>query len=126
MKKRSKVGVENDAFDRQIDWELRPGGMLVQKRDIGDASSGPMIKIKVSHGSYYHDVIVHAQSTFGNHLFNFIYFLGSSYFLSHFLGYIPHSQFGFFFLHGKFDNCHSSQFHYFIIKSCKKFLYGQC
>lgn len=118
MKKRSKVGVENDGFDRQIDWELRPGGMLVQKRDIGDASSGPMIKIKVSHGSYYHDVIVHAQSTFGNHLFNFIYFLGSSYFLSDFLGYIPHSQFGFFFLHGKFDNCHSSQFHYFIIKSC--------
>ncbi|CAL8998948.1 PREDICTED: BAG family molecular chaperone regulator 4-like [Prunus mume] len=66
MKKRSKVGVENDGFDRQIDWELRPGGMLVQKRDIGDASSGPMIKIKVSHGSYYHDVIVHAQSTFGD------------------------------------------------------------
>ncbi|XP_062015801.1 BAG family molecular chaperone regulator 4-like isoform X2 [Rosa rugosa] len=65
MKKRSKRGVEKDGYIRQIDWELRPGGMLVQKRDTGDASSGPMIKIKVSHDSYYHDVTVHCRSTFG-------------------------------------------------------------
>ncbi|XP_062015800.1 BAG family molecular chaperone regulator 4-like isoform X1 [Rosa rugosa] len=66
MKKRSKRGVEKDGYIRQIDWELRPGGMLVQKRDTGDASSGPMIKIKVSHDSYYHDVTVHCRSTFGD------------------------------------------------------------
>ncbi|KAM1115282.1 hypothetical protein TB2_038366 [Malus domestica] len=66
MKKRTRVGVENDGLNRKIDWELRPGRMLVQKRDIGDANSGIMIKIKVSHGSYYHDVLVHAQSTFGD------------------------------------------------------------
>ncbi|KAM5583176.1 hypothetical protein ABKV19_003201 [Rosa sericea] len=66
MKKRSKRGVEKDGYIRQIDWELRPGGMLVQKRDSGDASSGPMIKIKVSHDSYYHDVTVHCRSTFGD------------------------------------------------------------
>lgn len=66
MIKRSKCSVEKDGYNRQIDWELRPGGMLVQKRDIGDASSGPMIKIKVSHDSYYHDVIVHSRSTFGD------------------------------------------------------------
>ncbi|KAF4365724.1 BAG family molecular chaperone regulator 4 isoform X2 [Cannabis sativa] len=55
-------------FDKIIDWELRPGGMLVQKRDIGDddASSGAMIKIKVSHGSYHHDINVPAQYTFGD------------------------------------------------------------
>ncbi|KAM1494753.1 hypothetical protein ACFX15_028653 [Malus domestica] len=66
MKKRSRVGAGNDGLNRKIDWELRPGGMLVQKRDTGDANSGIMIKIKVSHGSYYHDLIVHAQSTFGD------------------------------------------------------------
>lgn len=38
--------------NEQIDWELRPGGMLVQKRDDGGGASGPMIDIKVSHGSY--------------------------------------------------------------------------
>ncbi|KAG2669919.1 hypothetical protein I3760_14G058600 [Carya illinoinensis] len=56
----------NDGFNREIGWELRPGGMLVQRRDVGDASSGPMIKIKVSHGSYHHDITVPAQSTFGD------------------------------------------------------------
>ncbi|EXB37958.1 BAG family molecular chaperone regulator 4 [Morus notabilis] len=40
--------------------------MLVQKRDVGDASSGPMIKIKVSHGSYHHDITVPAHYTFGD------------------------------------------------------------
>ncbi|KAK8342334.1 hypothetical protein V6Z12_A08G224700 [Gossypium hirsutum] len=40
--------------------------MLVQKRDMGDASSGPMIKIKVSHGAFHHDITVPAQSTFGD------------------------------------------------------------
>ncbi|KAG8486968.1 hypothetical protein CXB51_020416 [Gossypium anomalum] len=56
----------NNVVKGEIKWELRPGGMLVQKRDIGDASSGPMIKIKVSHGSFHHDITVPAQSTFGD------------------------------------------------------------
>lgn len=68
MKKSTSKGLVSNVFNREIDWELRPGGMLVQKRDVGDASSGtgPMIKIKVSHGSYHHDIIVPAQSTFGD------------------------------------------------------------
>lgn len=57
--------------NEQIDWELRPGGMLVQKRDDGGGASGPMIKIKVSHGSYQHDISVPAQATFGDTLFHF-------------------------------------------------------
>ncbi|KAL5580689.1 hypothetical protein UlMin_013131 [Ulmus minor] len=55
-----------NAFSKVIDWEVRPGGMLVQKREIGDSSSGAMIKIKVSHGSYHHDISVPSQSTFGD------------------------------------------------------------
>ncbi|KAK8564654.1 hypothetical protein V6N13_019841 [Hibiscus sabdariffa] len=50
----------------EIEWELRPGGMLVQKREMGDASSGPKVIIKVSHGFYHHDITVPAQSTFGD------------------------------------------------------------
>ena len=50
------------------DWELRPGGMLVQKRQPVESSSSPMIKTKVSHGSYHHEVTVPAQSTFGKHM----------------------------------------------------------
>ncbi|OAY83489.1 BAG family molecular chaperone regulator 4 [Ananas comosus] len=48
-----------------IEWELRPGGMLVQKRDDGVGSPGPMIRVRVSHGSYHHEVSVPAQATFG-------------------------------------------------------------
>ncbi|RVW57110.1 hypothetical protein CK203_116775 [Vitis vinifera] len=42
--------VVGNVCKEEIDWELRPGGMLVQKRNAGDAASSPMIKIKVSHG----------------------------------------------------------------------------
>ncbi|XP_022730802.1 BAG family molecular chaperone regulator 4-like isoform X2 [Durio zibethinus] len=62
----SSKRVVNNVVKGEIEWELRPGGMLVQKRNVGDASSGPMIKIKVSHGSYHHDITVAAQSTFGD------------------------------------------------------------
>lgn len=44
-----------------IDWELRPGGMLVQRRD----QSG-VIKVKVSHGLYQHEITISAQATFGD------------------------------------------------------------
>ncbi|KAG9453543.1 hypothetical protein H6P81_006447 [Aristolochia fimbriata] len=50
----------------EVDWELRPGGMLVQKRDDGVGASGSKIKIKVSHGSYQHEISVPAQATFGD------------------------------------------------------------
>ncbi|GLT26843.1 hypothetical protein SLA2020_018840 [Shorea laevis] len=67
-KKRSSTSqrVASNAVKEEIDWELRPGGMLVQKRDPGDAASGPMIKIKVSYDSYHHDIAISAQSTFGD------------------------------------------------------------
>lgn len=61
--------VENGNNSDEIDWELRPGGMLVQKSDgddDGSSASGPMITVKVSHGSYQYDVSVPAQSTFGD------------------------------------------------------------
>lgn len=60
-------GAPIDEVKGSIDWELRPGGMLVQKRQPLESSSSPMIKIKVSHGSYHHEVIVPAQSTFGKY-----------------------------------------------------------
>ncbi|KAF5175815.1 Bag family molecular chaperone regulator [Thalictrum thalictroides] len=67
--------MKKDAFNKrsfenkrneEIGWELRPGGMLVQKRIDGVGASGPIIKIKVSHGSYQHEINVPAQSTFGD------------------------------------------------------------
>mgnify|MGYP002775817008 FL=1 len=56
-----------------IEWELRPGGMLVQKRRVGTCvdvspSSGPLIKVRISHGHYQHDVTIPAYATFGTSL----------------------------------------------------------
>ncbi|KAB5520589.1 hypothetical protein DKX38_024908 [Salix brachista] len=68
MRKSASKSTETREFNyREIDWELRPGGMLVQKMGgVGDGSSRPMIKIKVSHGLCHYDIAVPAQSTFGD------------------------------------------------------------
>ncbi|XP_027111422.1 BAG family molecular chaperone regulator 4 [Coffea arabica] len=64
---RRENGKTNNEEVVVIEWEVRPGGLLVQKRGAGPVSSaGPMIKIKVSHDSYHHDVTVPSQSTFGD------------------------------------------------------------
>ncbi|KAJ0765262.1 putative Ubiquitin-like domain, molecular chaperone regulator BAG [Helianthus annuus] len=52
-----------------IDWEVRPGGLLVQKRIVGsDPGCGTtqIISIKVSHESYHHHLSVPSVSTFGD------------------------------------------------------------
>lgn len=53
--------------EKEIKWELRPGGMLVQKRDTADSEGEGMITIRVATVSKWHDISVQATSTFGNH-----------------------------------------------------------
>ncbi|GAB2294057.1 hypothetical protein Dimus_028273 [Dionaea muscipula] len=50
-----------------VDWELRPGGMLVQKRSDSDQNSvqPPTIRVRVKHGSIYHEISISCQATFG-------------------------------------------------------------
>lgn len=51
----------------EIKWELRPGGMLVQKRECKEITD-EMIVVRVSTVSYWHDISIQATSTFGKHL----------------------------------------------------------
>lgn len=79
-KRRNEAKDENKYTESQevnvciIDWEVRPGGLLVQKRSGVSAEANfvacPMIKIKVSYDSCYHDLTVPAESTFGKSLDN--------------------------------------------------------
>jgi len=47
----------------EIEWEVRPGGMLVQKRDgRGDVE---VITVRVATGFSWHDVSIGATCTFG-------------------------------------------------------------
>ncbi|KAH6774383.1 Ubiquitin-like superfamily protein [Perilla frutescens var. hirtella] len=48
----------------EIKWELRPGGMLVQKRESKE-NTDEIITIRVSTVSYWHDISIQATSTFG-------------------------------------------------------------
>ncbi|KAL9225287.1 hypothetical protein vseg_001232 [Gypsophila vaccaria] len=56
-------GVENGPEN----WELRPSGMLVQKRvDSGqNTKPAPVIRVRVKYGSAYHDIHISSQATFG-------------------------------------------------------------
>lgn len=50
-------------------WEVRPGGMLVQKRDpdscLGSPVRVPTIRVKVKHAGVYHEVYISSQASFG-------------------------------------------------------------
>lgn len=54
---------------RAMEWEMRPGGMLVQRRtDDSDRSTvppPPTIRVRVKYGSIYHEVNISSQATFG-------------------------------------------------------------
>lgn len=50
------------------EWEIRPGGMLVQKRNLDSNQSVtvPTIKVRVKFGSTYHEVCANSIASFGN------------------------------------------------------------
>jgi hypothetical protein len=49
----------------EIEWELRPGGMLVQKRE--GRGGEEVIFVRVATGFSWHDVSIGVTSTFGEH-----------------------------------------------------------
>ncbi|XP_042497449.1 BAG family molecular chaperone regulator 1-like [Macadamia integrifolia] len=49
----------------EIKWELRPGGLLVQKRDNGNIVGEGMITLRVSTVTQWHDISIQPTSTFG-------------------------------------------------------------
>lgn len=54
---------------KEDEWEVRPGGMLVQKRSPdADAPAGapvPTIRVKVKFNCVYHEIYINAQASFG-------------------------------------------------------------
>ncbi|XP_071737946.1 BAG family molecular chaperone regulator 4 [Rutidosis leptorrhynchoides] len=68
--KKSKPKAPPQQIEPTIDWEVRPGGMLVQKRlfgsDPGCDDTAPIINIKVSHDSFHHHISLPSTSSFGD------------------------------------------------------------
>ncbi|CAL9762371.1 unnamed protein product [Musa acuminata subsp. burmannicoides] len=62
----SKASGGNGGCSRNgdIQWELRPGGMLVQKRECGEGAD-EVITVRISTGSSWHEISIGATATFG-------------------------------------------------------------
>jgi hypothetical protein len=61
---------EAAAVPKEEVWEVRPGGMLVQKRspDADPPPGGapvPTIRVKVKFNGVYHEIYINAQASFG-------------------------------------------------------------
>uniref|UniRef100_A0A453C864 Uncharacterized protein n=1 Tax=Aegilops tauschii subsp. strangulata TaxID=200361 RepID=A0A453C864_AEGTS len=58
-------GIRGAGGSGEIEWEVRPGGMLVQRRDgRGDVE---VITVRVATGYSWHDVSIGATCTFGEY-----------------------------------------------------------
>lgn len=61
-----------DLKEEVIEWEMRPGGMLVQRRS--DNSNVPIIQnlqIRVAYGAARYEMVVNPHATFGKFVFHF-------------------------------------------------------
>lgn len=69
MKMRNMTNGGSGTEPRAMDWEMRPGGMLVQRRtadsDRNSVPPPPTIRVRVKYGSTYHEVNISSQATFG-------------------------------------------------------------
>ncbi|XP_022726468.1 BAG family molecular chaperone regulator 1-like [Durio zibethinus] len=51
--------------EEKIEWEMRPGGMLVQKRNQNADVSAPDIRLRVTYGAMHYKISVNSKATFG-------------------------------------------------------------
>lgn len=65
------VGGGNAKIGGEIKWELRPGGMLVQKRECAENDGDSIITLRVSTVNQCHHISIQANSSFG--MFPFIF-----------------------------------------------------
>lgn len=66
------VGGDTKLAGGEIKWELRPGGMLVQKRECAEKAGDSIIMLRISTVSKWHDISIQATSTFGKFPFLFL------------------------------------------------------
>lgn len=62
------------ASDEKIEWEMRPGGMLVQKRASKSDIPVPDLRLRVAYGTFRYEISIKSQATFGNLSFFFFFF----------------------------------------------------
>ncbi|RWW87573.1 hypothetical protein BHE74_00003591, partial [Ensete ventricosum] len=66
FKRSSKLGSSTGGCsgNGDVQWELRPGGMLVQKRGCGEEAD-EVVTVRISTGWNWHDISIGATASFG-------------------------------------------------------------
>ncbi|KAK4350814.1 hypothetical protein RND71_030127 [Anisodus tanguticus] len=66
MRMKNKTTAVPPVTAAENEWEVRPGGMLVQKRnpDSENRPPPPPIRVRVKYGSIYHEINISPQATF--------------------------------------------------------------
>lgn len=55
-----------EAEGGEVGWEMRPGGLLVQKRRADPkAAAAPVVRVRISHGAVRYEISVSSLATFG-------------------------------------------------------------
>ncbi|XWS40449.1 hypothetical protein CRYUN_Cryun18bG0141200 [Craigia yunnanensis] len=59
------TSLSSTSIEEEIEWEMRPGGMLVQKRNQNADVSAPDIRLRVAYGAVHYEISVNSRATFG-------------------------------------------------------------
>ncbi|XP_050235227.1 BAG family molecular chaperone regulator 3-like [Mercurialis annua] len=63
----SRTSTSTSSSSNEEEWEMRPGGMLVQKRDQSVAAAAPatILRLRVAYGALRYHISVNSLATFG-------------------------------------------------------------
>ncbi|GFS36422.1 hypothetical protein Acr_00g0045840 [Actinidia rufa] len=61
----SESSEKTSSREEEVEWEMRPGGMLVQKRSESTDALGPNLGVRVVYGSVRYEISVSFQASFG-------------------------------------------------------------
>ncbi|XP_059438308.1 BAG family molecular chaperone regulator 3-like [Corylus avellana] len=65
MSENSTTTTSSTSGEEATEWEMRPGGMLVQKRSEIKDVPVPNVRLRVAYGALRHEISVNSQATFG-------------------------------------------------------------
>uniref|UniRef100_A0A2P2NY49 Ubiquitin-like domain-containing protein n=1 Tax=Rhizophora mucronata TaxID=61149 RepID=A0A2P2NY49_RHIMU len=68
MRDSSRTSTASSSREEEVKWEMRPGGMLVQKRDENNNVNGAPprnFRLRIAYGALRYEITVNCQATFG-------------------------------------------------------------
>lgn len=61
----SSSSTTTTAGEEETEWEMRPGGMLVQKRTVQTDAPARSLRLRIAYGALRYEICVSSMATFG-------------------------------------------------------------